>query len=208
LKKKFTYILLTIVLVGLFYLGLKLFFGIFTPYNFWTAKQDIANNKVQIIAIGLPYYPQVTQRLAKNYGFNFNYIGCNATTELLNGTKYYNKQVENYLTKKYGDNFWTTFKLQVDSNIVNQIKIDSALDQVSKVVESLKIVKDQIKLIDSLSNSKKHISIIPSLDDTLRNIYLVKVSESNEINYVTYFNFLIDGKTMKILNPNGKLVGQ
>ncbi len=96
---------MTFVFVVLFYLGLKLFFGIFTPYNFWTAKQDIANNKVQIIAVGLPYYPEVEQRLANNYGFNFKYIGCIATTELLNGIKYYNKQVENYLTKKYGAHF-------------------------------------------------------------------------------------------------------
>jgi hypothetical protein len=208
LKRKFAYGLLIIVLVGLFYFGLRLLFGIFTPYNFWTAKQDIANNKVQIIAVGLPYYPQVEQRIAKSYGFNFKYVGCNATTELLNGTKYYNRQVENYLTKKYGDNFWKTFKLQVDSNIVSQIKTDSTLDQVSKVVASLKIVKDEIKLIDSLSNSKRHISLIPSLDDSARNIYLVKVTEDNGTNYVTYFNFLVDGKTMKIINPNGKLVGQ
>ncbi len=196
------------VSVVLFYFGLKQLFGIFTPYNFWTAKQDIANNKFQIIVVGLPNYPQVEQRLAKNYGFNFNYLGCNATTELLNGTKYYNKQVEYYLAKKYGDNFWETFKLQIDSNIVNQIKTDSTLDQVSKVVESLKIVKDKIKLIDSLSNSKRHISLIPILDDTLKNIYLVKVSEDNGTNYVTYFNFLVDGKTMKIINPDGKLEGQ
>ena len=197
-----------ILLVGLFYFGLRLLFGIFTPYNFWTAKQDIANSKVQIIAVGLPYYPQVEQRFAKIYGFNFKYVGCNATTELLNGTKYYNKQVEGYLTKKYGENFWRTFKLQVDSNIVNQIKIDSTLDQVIKVVGSLKIVKDEIKLVDSLSINKRHISLIPSLDDTLRNIYLVQVSEDNGTNYVTYFNFLVDGKTMKIVNPNGKLIGQ
>jgi len=208
LKKKITYGLLTIVLVGLSYFGLRLLFGIFTPYNFWTAKQDIANGRVQIIAVGLPYYPQVEKRLAQNFGFNFKYVGCNATKELLNGTKYYNKQVEHYLTKKYGENFWKTFKIQVDSNIMHQIKIDSILDKVSQVVESLKIVKDEIKLIDSLSNNKRNISIIPSLDDTLKNIYLVKVSEDNGTNYVTYFNFLVDGKTMKIFNSNGKLEGQ
>ena len=112
------------------------------------------------------------------------------------------------MTKKYGDNFWTSFKLQVDSNIVTQIKADSTLDKVIKVIESLKIVEDEIKLIDSLSNSKRHISLIPSLDDTLRNIYLVKVPEDNGTTYVNYFNFLVDGKTMKIIKPRGKLEGQ
>lgn len=208
MKRKFTFRLLIIILFGLLFVGLRVQFGLFTPYNFWTAKQDIANNNVQLIAVGLPYYPQVEQRLAQQYGFNYKFIGCNATTELLNGTKYYNNQVQNYLTNKYGDKFWTIFKMQVDSNIISQIKTDSTIDQVSKVVESLKIVKDEIKLIDSLSNNKSHLSLIPSLDDTLRNIYLVKVAEDNGTNYVTYFSFLVDGKTMKVFNPNGKLEGQ
>jgi hypothetical protein len=90
-------------------------FGLFTPYNSWTAEQDIKNNKVQIIAIGLPYKPQVRQQLASKYGFQYNYIGCNATTELLNGTKYYNNKVKEFLANKYGADFWTTFQSQLDS---------------------------------------------------------------------------------------------
>ena len=90
-------------------------FGIFTPYNAWTARHDIKNNKVQIIAIGLPFNPQIRQQLAVKYGFQYNYIGCNATTELLNGTKYYNNEVKKNLEEKYGTSFWTNFQLQLDS---------------------------------------------------------------------------------------------
>lgn len=115
MKRKITYGLLTILLIGGLYVGLRLGFGFFTPYNSLTARQDITNGQVQIIAIGLPYMPQVRQRLAKQYGFEYNYVGCNATTELLNGSKYYNEVVEKYLTDKFGKDFWTKFNTRLDS---------------------------------------------------------------------------------------------
>jgi len=207
LKLKITYgLLTTILLVGL-YFGLRLGFGFFTPYNSLTARQDIAKGQVQIIAIGLPYMPQVRQRLAKQYGFEYNYVGCNATTELLNGTDYYNNVVEEYLTDKFGENFWTTFKTQIDStNKANSA--DLTIKKVLDLVAGQKIVKDQIKLIDSLSKNLRHISLVPTLDDTTKNIYLVKVGEDNGMNLVTYYNFLVDANSMTIINADGKLEGQ
>ncbi len=97
-------------------------FGLFTPYNSFTAKQDIKKNKIQIIAIGLPYNAQVEQKLASKYGFQYNYIGCNATTELVNGTKYYNNEIEKHLQEKYGSDFWTTFQSQLDSAVKQPAK--------------------------------------------------------------------------------------
>jgi hypothetical protein len=116
---------LTIILLGGLYFGLRLGFGFFTPYNSLTARQDITNGQIQIIAIGLPYMPQVRQRLAKQYGFEYNYVGCNATTELLNGTEYYNNVVKEYLTDKFGKDFWTKFNTQLNS-------IDNAATDVQK----------------------------------------------------------------------------
>lgn len=116
------------------YFGLRLGYGFFTPYNSLTAKQDIKNGQVQIIAIGLPYMPQVRQRLAKQYGFEYNYVGCKATTELLNGTRYYNEVVEKYLTDKFGKDFWTKFNAQFDSIkiVKKELKtfIDTNIDQI------------------------------------------------------------------------------
>lgn len=117
MKRKLIYGLLTISLLFGVYFGLRLTFGFFTPYNTLTARQDIKKGKVQIIAVGLPYMPQIEQRVADKYGFSFNYVGCNATTELLNGTKYYNNFIESHLQKKFGDNFWKDFNAQVDSLI-------------------------------------------------------------------------------------------
>ena len=112
-----TYSFLTLLFLGGLYFGLRLFFGFFTTYNSLTARQDINKGKVQIIAVGLPYMPQIEQKIADKYGFTFNYVGCKATTELLNGTKYYNDIVEKHLENKYGNNFWENFKSQVDSLI-------------------------------------------------------------------------------------------
>jgi hypothetical protein len=207
LKRKITYGLLTIVLLVGLYFGLRLGFGIFTPYNSFTASQDIKNGHVQIIAIGLPYMPQVRQQLAKQYGFEYNYVGCNATTELLRGTEYYNRVVEEYLTDKFGKDFWAIFHTQLDS-IENANSADLPINKVLDLVAAQKIVKDQIKLIDSLSQNQRHISLLPTLDDTTKNIYLVKVGENNGIHVVTYFNFLVDANLMTIINADGKLEGQ
>ena len=78
---------------------------------------------------------------------------------------------------------------------------DSTLDKITDLVADLKIVKDQMKLIDSISNKQRHISLIPILEDSINQIYVVKVAEDNGTNSVTYFNIMVDAKTMKVLNP-------
>ena len=88
-------------------------------------------------------------------------------------------------------------KMEVDS-------IDCNIEKVLDLVGKQKIVKDQIRLVDSISKNKRHISLVASLEDSTKNVYLVKVSEDNGTNFVTYFNFMVDAKTMTIINPSGK----
>ncbi len=200
--KKTKYGLLIILLCSGIYLGLRFAFGLFTPYNFWTAEQDIRNGKIQVIEIGeLPLYFDAKQKLANTYGFKFSLHGCNVTTDILNGTKYYNRLVIEHLETKYGKGLWTKFQNQLNS-IANE---DFKIEKVLELVGEQKIVQDQIKLIDSLSQNQRHISLVPTLDDTTKNIYLVKVAEDNGTTFVTYFNFLVDANSMKILNSDGKL---
>jgi hypothetical protein len=87
----------------------------------------------------------------------------------------------------------------------NSKRFDLTADRVTDLVYDLKIVKDEIRLVDSLSRGKRDILLLPFLNDTAKNIYLVKVAEDNGANYVSYFNFLVDGNSVKILNENGKL---
>jgi hypothetical protein len=199
---------LTILLFGGLYLGLRFAFGLFTPYNFWTAEQDIKNGKIKVIKIGeLPLNFEEKQNLANSYGFKFSLYGCNVTTDIFNGIDYYNKTVVDHLETKYGKGWWTKFQTQLDS--IDNIKSDDLIiEKVLDLVGEQKIVQDQIKLIDSLSKNQRHISLIPTLNDITKNIYLVKVAEDNGGNFVTYFNFLVDANSMTIINTDGKLEGQ
>lgn len=158
---------------------------------------------MKIVVVGKPYRPELKQLLAKNYNFQFYFIDCTVTKDLQSGIKDYNKVIDKYLTNKYGNNFWNRFNAQVDS--VDKIEVNI---KVLDLVKEVKIVIDQIKLIDSLSKGQRHISLIPTLNDTAKNIYLVKVGEDNGMNFVTYYNFLVDANSMTIINTKGKLEGQ
>lgn len=197
---------MSIILLGGIYCGLRFAFGLFTPFNFWTAEQDIKNEKIQIAEIGeMPLNFEQKQKLANSYGFDFYLFGCNVTTDIINGTEYYNKVMVDHLESKYGIGWWKKFQTQLDS-IDNSKVTELTINKVLDLVERQKIVKDQIKLIDSLSNGQRHISFVPTLDDTTKNIYLVKVAEDNGTNFVSYFNFLVDANTMTIINADGKLI--
>ena len=107
---------MTILLIGGLYFGLRFAFGLFTPFNFWTAGQDIKNGKIQIVEIGeMPLNFDQKQKLANSYGFDFYLFGCNVTTDIINGTEYYNKKMVDHLESKFGAGWWTKFQNQFDS---------------------------------------------------------------------------------------------
>lgn len=54
-----------ILLSGGVYFGLRFTFGVFTPYNFWTAQQNIKNGKIQIGEMPLNFDQK--QKLANSY---------------------------------------------------------------------------------------------------------------------------------------------
>lgn len=196
---------MTILLIGGLYFGLRLAFGFFTPFNFWTAEQDIKNGNIQIVEVGeLPLNFEQKQKLANSYGFDFYLFGCNVTDGTINGIKYYNKTMINHLENKYGNGWLTKFQTQLDS-IDNSNNSDLTIEKVLGLVSEQKIVQDQTKFIDSLSKHERHIALVPFLNDTTKNIYLVKVAEDNGINLVVYYNFWVDANTMTIINVDGKL---
>ena len=116
---------MTILLLGGLYLGLRFAFGLFTPFNFWAARQDIKNGKIQIAEIGeMPLNFEQKQHLANSYGFDFYLYGCKMSTEIINGTEYYNRKMAYNLESKYGKGWWTKFQAQLDSiDNTNPVKI-------------------------------------------------------------------------------------
>jgi len=208
LKRKITYGLLAILLVGGLYIGLRFAFGIFTPFNFWTAREDIRKGHINIIEIGeKPLNFEQKQKLAKSYGFKFYLYGCNVSTDIIHGKDIYNKKMVEELENQYGIGWWAKFQNQLDS--IDRIKPEDVMfEKVVSLIAEQKKVSDLIKFRDSLSNGERQISLVPSVYDETKNIYLVKVTEVNGIYSITYYNFLVDGNSMKIINPDGKLKGQ
>jgi plasmid maintenance system killer protein len=103
------------LLCGLCY-GLNSVFGLFTPYNFWTARQDIRNGEIQIAEIGeMPLNFDKKQKLANSYGFSFHLFGCEVTSDIISGTKYYNNVMVDNLESKLGKGWWEKFQNQLDS---------------------------------------------------------------------------------------------
>jgi hypothetical protein len=90
-------------------------FGIFSPYNYFTAKRDVWRGKFQIVTIGLAAYPRFGQMISAKYDFRIRNLGCNVTAVKRNGTYYYNTVMRQALCQKYGDSFWQQFALEVDS---------------------------------------------------------------------------------------------
>jgi hypothetical protein len=140
LKRKITYGLLIILLFGGLYFGLRFAFGLFTPFNFWTAGQDIKNGKIQVVEIGeMPLNFKQKQKLANSYGFNFYLFDCNVSTDVINGTEYYNKKMVDQLETKFGVGWWTKFKNQLESidnaptNQQNQIAKRFSFKSISQV---------------------------------------------------------------------------
>jgi hypothetical protein len=128
LKRKITYGILTVLLLAGIYLGLRFAFGFFTPFNCWTAQQDIKNGKIKIAEVGeMPLNFEQKQKLANAYGFDFYLFGCNVTKDVINGTKYYNEVMIDHLEEKHGKGWWTTFQSKLDS-------IDDAADDLQNPV--------------------------------------------------------------------------
>lgn len=168
---------MTILLLGGLYFGLRFAFGIFTPFNFWTAQQDIKNGKVQIADIGeLPLNHRQKQSLANIYGFDFYYFGCKISTDIINGTKYYNNAMVDHLENKFGADWWLKFQNQLDSidNATSDLQkqVTKTLD---KSIEAIKnVFEDYIKYQEStdsqddrdlMTNSLKSLDKVTDLDE-------------------------------------------
>lgn len=203
MKRKIRYGFLTLVGLSGILLTLWFRFGIFTPYNAWTAKRDLKNGVVQIVTAGKPFPPEVEGKLASKYGFSLKNLGCTAGLEAV-GSEQYNAVVRQYLEDKNGQGFWQKCDDERWQGLEDYYTAYRT-EKVIALIEQQPTVKEKTKLVDSLSKGSRHISILPMLQDSAKNVYLVKVGENNGVNFVSYFNFLVDANTMKVLNPNGEL---
>ena len=96
------------------------YYGLDEEYNYFTAKRDIKNGKVQILETGLLLPTsdwdkrQAAQKITENYfGYKSIYLGCVVT----NGISTYNFIMEDYLDKRNGKE-WRLRERQMRDSII------------------------------------------------------------------------------------------
>ena len=200
---------MTILLIGGLYLGLRFMFGLFTPFNFWTAKQDIKNDKIQIAEIGeMPMNLEQKQKLANSYGFKFYLFGCNVTTDIINGTKYYNKTMVEHLESKYGVGWWTKFQTQLDSvdnRTIRQITSDNIK---GKWYLNKWTMYHTLSFGDTTVFVDNHIDSVFTLNYSLSNDTLILKDYNSRVTYrEKIINLTQDTLVIKSFGNSQKLLG-
>jgi hypothetical protein len=93
-------------------------YGLFSSYNYFTARRDIKSNNIQIISAGLPMICSKDSEIKAvrvKYGFKVNNIGCVVSTQEMNGIEEYNNVVEQYLSQRNGKDWRMAYETEVDS---------------------------------------------------------------------------------------------
>ena len=98
------------------------YYGLNEEYNYFTAKQDIRNGKIQLLETGLTLPNPNTnvdwnkkqdaeKKVEKQFGYKSINLGCTWT----NGIGIYNSVMENYLAKVNGKNWRKEERKMLDS---------------------------------------------------------------------------------------------
>lgn len=96
------------------------YYGLSEEYNYFTAKRDIKNGKVQLLETGLilpapnvdwDKQQKAEKIIANQFGYKSVYIGC----IVRHGVDIYNDIVEDYLDKVNGNNWRVKSKQMFDS---------------------------------------------------------------------------------------------
>ncbi len=92
-------------------------YGLTDQYNYFTAKRDIKNGKVQFLVAGLIDLPpndkelKAEETLRKQFGYKIVFIGCMTYP----GVERYNAVVEDYLKKRNGKDWEIIYQQKLDS---------------------------------------------------------------------------------------------
>lgn len=116
------------IIFGIFIL--YFFFGIFTEFNYFTAKRDISKGNIRIVYYGEPDLEVVemaNQILEPKYGFHYFGKGCVVDPAIDNGMSFYNTVMRNHLIELNGKDWEKRFENEKDSIISNLLIIEKVL---------------------------------------------------------------------------------
>jgi hypothetical protein len=154
--KKRTKIILTTIFILSVLTALHFYFGLFTTYNYITAKWDIAHNRPRILQYGEAMETdEQAFKLAPKFGFIYDIVAnCIVTTPIVNGINTYNTVTIKYLTDKHGKDWKKKFDFSVDS----LFRVDR-VDTIRKTILAIDNIKQMDNYLDSVSNGKRHLYI-------------------------------------------------
>ena len=118
MRKKVLQTSLIIIFVTSLVIFLWWNFGLFSSYNYFTAKRDIKGGNVKFISFGLPLpcsKDSEIKMVMNRYGFKDSNIGCIVTRQEINGIETFNNVVEQYLEQHNGKNWRSAYAKEIDS---------------------------------------------------------------------------------------------
>jgi hypothetical protein len=140
--KRLKYILILVSIVIMLFSSWY-YYGIFTPYNYFTAKRDILNSDPRLLVYGFP--PQNDQqqhKTARSYGFTYYSIaGCVVNAPLVNGADAYNNVTNDYLEGKLGSGWKKKFRKDVDS----LYRLESGLIALVSGLDFIKVKQQELR---------------------------------------------------------------
>lgn len=154
--KKRTRTIIGFTLLAIVLIVLHFFYGLFTPYNYLTAKWDIARNKPRILQYGEPMRTDKQAfQTATRFGFTYDIVaGCAVTPPLVNGIDAYNAAMTTHLNKQLGKDWKNRFDFEVDS-----LFREDRVDTIQKTILAIEDIKQLDNYLDSISNGKRHLYI-------------------------------------------------
>lgn len=191
-RKKRTLIIGFILVVIL--TTLHFYCGLFTPYNYLTAKWDLARDKPRILIYGEPgRADKQAIQTAPQFGFTYDIVaGCAVTTPLVHGLDAYNEVTTAYLNNKLGPDWKKKFDFKVDS-----LFREDRVDTIRKTILAIEDIKQFDHYLDSVSHGKRHLYIwVLPQEKHEPNVRVGEKSPDGSIRVFEYYN--VDPYTLQI----------
>lgn len=103
--------------IGLLVIGILFWqFGLFSRFNYLTAKIDGWRNSARIVITEQPTYPCGVPciGLKEKYGFHEHYAGCIQSEPTIRGIDMYNAEIEKYLAKRNGKDWRKKYEAELN----------------------------------------------------------------------------------------------
>ncbi len=107
-----------IIGIGILIISILLWqFGFFSRFNYLTAKIDIWKNEPRLVTCEFSYIKgnYLRKKINEKYGFYKTNEACFVSQSKLNGIRIYNAEINKYLNKRNGKDWYNRYQLDLNS---------------------------------------------------------------------------------------------